>query len=327
MASKFPPKKLDFSSRVFYAPKNMQSFNHFLREIGVENDLRSLFYHIARSVKYINFSIRAGNLGSAESENPSGESQVPLDILSDQIISRELEKSELAAVIASEEQSDPVFFPSPRGKFAVAFDPLDGSSLVDCNLAIGSVFGIWKKPAFLGQKVGENMVGAAFAVYGPRITIVIAVKNLGVHEFELNDVGEFMRHRKNLTVLPDATHFAPGNLRAAAENSKYKSLLDHWVSSQKTLRYSGGMVPDLNHILCKKNGVFVYPSSQKYPNGKLRLLFECAPMALIFDEAGGAAKDENGQNILDLQTEKIHQTTSLLIGSENEVDAAVNALS
>ncbi|MDH3324283.1 MAG: fructose-bisphosphatase class I, partial [Candidatus Peregrinibacteria bacterium] len=168
----------------------MQSFNHFLREIGVSNDLRSLLYHIARSVKYINFSIRAGETGTCGSQNSFGENQLALDVLSDKIIMEELGKSELAAMIISEEQENAIKFPAPRGKFVVAYDPLDGSSLVDANLAIGSIFGIWEGEEVIG-KTGGDLQAACYAVYGPRITLTIAVKGLGTHEFELNDVGEF----------------------------------------------------------------------------------------------------------------------------------------
>ena len=133
----------------------MQSFNHFLREKGVSNEIRSLLYHIARAVKYINFSLRSGNTGTVGTQNTFGEDQLKLDVLSDEIIETELEKSELAAFIASEEKEESKKFPAPRGKFVIAYDPLDGSSLVDSNLAIGSIFGIWPGEELVGRRGNE----------------------------------------------------------------------------------------------------------------------------------------------------------------------------
>ncbi len=296
------------------------SFNHFLRENNIDNDTRSLLYHIARAVKYINFSIRAGNTGTLVNQNCYGEYQMELDLISDQIISKELEQSELAKIIVSEERDKEEEFPAPRGDFFVAYDPLDGSSLVDTNLAIGSIFGIWRKSnKIIGNKAGDDMVAAAYAVYGPRVTFVIAIKNKGVHEFELNEVGEFVLVRTKIIIKPETKYFAPGNLKVCIENNHYKSLINHWINNGQKLRYSGGMVPDLNHILSKKEGIFTYPSDKEHPFGKLRLLFECAPFALIFQEADGLATNELGEEILDLEVNNFQQKSSIFIGSKKEV--------
>jgi fructose-1,6-bisphosphatase len=304
----------------------MQFFNHFLRENGVSNELRSLLYHIARSIKYINFSLRAGNTVGANTMNASGEGQLKLDVLSNEIICNELEKSELAAIIASEEEDECRFFDAPRGKYGVSFDPLDGSSLVDANLAIGSIFGIWDCDKFEGTTARKNMVAACYAVYGPRISFVIAVKGKGVHEFELNDVGEFVLVRENIKLQPDSKYFAPGNLRSTKGNEKYLELIQSWIAESRTLRYSGGMVPDLHHILSKEQGIFSYPRDEKYTSGKLRLLFECAPFGMIFEEAGGLALDQDGKPVMEIEVTETHQRTPIFIGSKNEVEACVKAL-
>ncbi len=303
----------------------MTSFNHFLREKGVSNELRSLLYHIARSVKYINFSIRARNTGLAGSENIQGEEQLALDVMADKIIEKELEKSELAALIASEEQDKSKSFSAPRGKYAVAYDPLDGSSLVDANLAIGSIFGIWAGDEFIGQ-TGENLQAACYSVYGPRVIFVIAIQGKGVHEFELNDVGEFTLARENLTVKDKTKYFAPGNLRATGENEKYHKLVLHWLDNRRKLRYSGGMVPDLHHILSKGEGIFSYPQDNEYPDAKLRLLFECMPFSLVMEEAGGSSCNQEGQRILETKIKEIHQRTPIFVGSKKEVKTCVSFL-
>lgn len=305
----------------------MTSFNHFLREKGVSNEVRSLLYHIARSIKYINFSIRSGNTGKCGSENSFGEAQVEMDVLADDIIAKELEQSELAKIIISEEREDPSFFSSPRGDFLVAYDPLDGSSLVNVNCSIGSIFGIWdKSDGVMEQKIDNNMVAACYGVYGPRITFVIAIKGKGVHEFELNDVGEFMLVSENLKIEDNSNYFAPGNLRCCKEDPKFKAWVDDCIMSGKTLRYSGGMVPDLNHILLKGNGIFAYPRHSKYPKGKLRLLFECAPFAFVFREAGGIALNQDGQDILDTIVKDYHQTSPIFIGSKGAVEKSVGMM-
>lgn len=304
----------------------MQFFNHFLREKGVKNDLRSLLYHIARSIKYINFSLRAGNTAKLDSSNASGEEQMKLDVLSDKIISNELEKSELAAVIASEEQETPLKFSAPRGQYAVTYDPLDGSSLVDANLAIGSIFGIWDTTDLIGTTGRKNLIAACYGVYGPRVIFVIAVKGKGVHEFELNDVGEFCLTHENRTVALESKYFAPGNLRCTRSDDKYLALVQDWIRQGRTLRYSGGMVPDLHHILSKGQGIFSYPRDEKYPDGKLRLLFECDPFSLIFEEAGGASLNQEGTPILDMKVEEIHQRVPIFVGSKTEVERAIEKI-
>lgn len=303
------------------------SFNHFLRERGVDSNVRSLLYHLARGVKYINFSIRAGNTGKVGSENSSGEEQVALDVLADQLILDELRKSELCDCVASEEQVACTDVSGPRGKYFVAYDPLDGSSLIDTNLAVGSIFGIWENSEVLEKPVENGMLAACFAVYGPRITFVISIKGKGTHEFELNDVGEFILTEADITVAPETKYFAPGNLRAYAQDPKYKAVTDFWLAEQRKLRYSGGMVPDLNHILAKGNGIFSYPADNENTNGKLRLLFECAPMAFVFEEAGGAALNQAGGRILDTIVTDYHQRTPIFIGSKKEVEDIVQMMS
>lgn len=302
------------------------SFNHFLRERGVHSDVRSLLYHIARGVKYINFSIRAGNTGKISSANSSGEQQMALDVMADQLIMDELQKSELCSVIVSEEQETCVKFDAPRGNFMVAYDPLDGSSLVSANLAIGSIFGVWEDPEVMGRATGEGMQAACFAVYGPRITLVISIKDKGTHEFELNDVGEFILTKADIKVAPETKYFAPGNLRACAEDPKYSAVMQDWLAKQRKLRYSGGMVPDLNHILCKGQGIFSYPADTEHTSGKLRLLFECGPMAFVFEEAGGTALDQSGQRILETVVTDYHQRTPIFIGSKGEVQRVVDMM-
>jgi sedoheptulose-bisphosphatase len=224
-----------------------------------------------------------------------------------------LKENSLVGLIASEELPDEVKISD--GEYAVCYDPLDGSSLVDVNLAVGSIFGVYKTKTFLGVSGGEQLA-SMIAVYGPRTTIVLTVKN-GVKEFVLNADNKFVISNENITVS-EGKMFAPGNLRAASERQDYMDLMNFWCKEQYTLRYSGGMVPDVNQILLKGKGIFAYPGYSEAPNGKLRLLFECAPMSLLMEQAGGASSDGKIR-ILDKKIEKLDQRTPIYIGSKGEV--------
>lgn len=307
------------------------TIEQFLKNTGCEEKLCELTGRvIPRAVINIRDTIQSRGGELAGSENASGEKQLALDVQSNQIVVDELRASGLVGMAASEEMEEVVILRQAQddkkgAPFTVVFDPLDGSSLVDVNLAVGSIFGVYAGDGGLIGKTGNDQLAACFAVYGPRTTIVLTVKK-GTHEFRLAKDGKFYLTKENLKIEPVAKYFAPGNLRAAAERPNYLALTNDWIKKGLTLRYSGGMVPDINHILLKGNGVFTYPGYSKAPNGKLRLLFECNPMSLLVEQAGGGATDGKG----DLLAQKItglHQRTPIFIGSKDEVKNAVSALS
>lgn len=271
---------------------------------------------IPAAVKKIRTAI--GNQGGeyAGSKNVYGESQLALDVQSNDIVVEELKKSGLVASAASEEMENILDFSTPNASFSVVFDPLDGSSLVDVNFAVGSIFGVYPAGNLIGCS-GEQQLAACFAVYGPHTTIVLTVKK-GTHEFRLAPDGNFYLTKENLVIAPKAKHFAPGNLRAAVERKDYFEYVEKCVTEGLTLRYSGGMVPDINHILIKGNGIFLYPGYSKAPDGKLRLLFECNPMALLAEQAGGTATDGR-QRILAKKVKELHQRTPIYLGSREDV--------
>ncbi|MCK5611877.1 fructose-1,6-bisphosphatase, partial [Candidatus Pacearchaeota archaeon] len=208
--------------------------------------------------------------------------------------------------------------------YSVAYDPLDGSSLVETNLSIGSIFAIYEGEGFIGR-TGREMVAAVNVVYGPRTTLLYTMGK-GTHEFTLNDVGEFTLTQENLQLKDVARNFAPGNLRAANINDKYRKLLNYWMDEEYTLRYSGGMAADINHILKKGQGIFTYPPNPpKYPDGKLRLLFECNPFSFLVEQAGGSSS--NGEiDILDMKVEDWHQRTPIYIGSKKAVEKVIEMM-
>ena len=294
------------------------SLNNHLRKSGTPDSLRHLIVDIATSAKYVHHAIKTGDLGMAGTSNLYGENQLALDVLANEIIKKHLSESYVVGAFASEEEVDIVEIEFGEKKYCVAFDPLDGSSLVDVNQSIGSIFAIFDGCDFFG-KTGENQVASLFVVYGPRTTLVYTTKN-GVHEFSLNDIGEFVLTKENIKISEDHKIFAPGNLRAVAENQPYSDLIEHWSKNGKTLRYSGGMVPDINSILMKGQGVFTYPGHSKYPQGKLRLLYECAPLSLLITQAGGEAINQEGKNVLDIEIKNIEQTTPIFLGSKNAIE-------
>jgi len=301
------------------------SLDKHLRDSRIEHDLRYLILKIASTSKYIHHAMQTGDLGMAGTSNMYGEEQLSLDVLSNQIFVKELEDCSYATCLASEEMDEMCKISSEKkGKYAVVFDPLDGSSLVNANFSIGSIFGIYNSDEIIGLK-GDDQVASLVVVYGPRVTLIYTAKK-GVHEFILNAVGEFILSNEDIKVENVAKHFSPGNLRAVASEKKYKKLMDHWMNGEYTLRYSGGMVPDVNHIFMKGQGIFTYPGYKDAPKGKLRLLYECAPMALLMEEAGGMASDGK-KRILDIKIEALDQRTPIYIGSTDEVKIACKFMS
>ncbi|HLD08144.1 MAG TPA: class 1 fructose-bisphosphatase [Candidatus Peribacterales bacterium] len=300
------------------------SLNLHLRNAGAKDHLRHLITDIAEASKYIVREVWHGKLGEADSSNQFGETQLEMDVLSDSILERHLRENELVASYASEEQPELVEL-HPKGPYTVVFDPLDGSSLVDVNFAIGTIVGIYERGDPVG-KTPRGQLAALYIVYGPRTILIYSLgKGKGVHQFFLNDVGEFVLDREFLGIGDEAKNYAPGNIAAASENLAYKKIIDQWIQRQLTIRYSGGMVPDIHHIFAKGNGIFVNLGGGKYPNGKLRLVFECGPFAFLIEEAGGASS--NGKkSLLDLKIESLDQRTQIIAGSKNEVEDVLSKL-
>ena len=296
---------------------NMKTFGDFLGEAGASGDLSLVLQTLADSVKSVGDAVRTSETGKAGTTNMYGEEQLELDVLADKLIQDECKRNPVIGLLASEELPEEMSI--SEGAYAVAYDPLDGSSLVDVNLAVGTIFGIYKldgEKTFVGVK-GDEMVAVLMALYGPRTTFLVALKEGdGVHEFTLKN-GEFELSREGIEV-GEGTMFSPGNLRACGENPKYLELVKYWMQKKYKLRYSGGMAPDVGQILLKGKGIFAYPPDEEHPGGKLRILFECAPLSFLMEKAGGAASDGKVR-ILEKKIEKIDQKTIIYIGSKAEV--------
>lgn len=299
----------------------MKKFDDYLREKNVDAQLIEVFRSLFVAVKNIADAISTTDVGTVGSKNVFGEEQLALDVLSDKILHQILLENEFVGVIASEEMDGELKV--GEGKYAVCYDPLDGSSLVDVNLSIGTIVGIYEKDTFIGAK-GDEQIASLMAVYGPSTTVFLTVRQ-GVAKFIMNDRGEFVFCCENYEVK-EGKMFAPGNLRACKFRQDYLDLVNFWIKEQYTLRYSGGMVPDVSQIIIKGKGIFAYPGYEDFPDGKLRLLFECAPMALLMEEAGGAASDGK-MRILEKEILSPEQLTPIYIGSKEEVRRCEESLS
>jgi fructose-1,6-bisphosphatase I len=302
--------------------KNLIDLRRHMWLEGVEVELRRLIWQIAIVGKYISAKIHESNRKLAGFQNVYGDEQLALDRISDDIMRNKLQFSGFVREYASEELEDIVKIGTGKEKYIVTADPLDGSSLVDTNLAIGTIIGIHKDSILdFGRK---TMVAALYITYGPLITMIYSAGK-GAHEFVLDREGEYVLSQENIRLKEKGSIFSPGGLRRdwTPEHLKFIEQLE---KDGYKLRYSGGFVPDINQILIKKGGVFTYPALKKSPQGKLRLLFELQPMAFIMEQAGGLATDGN-QDILSIKVENVNQLSPVYIGSVTEVQMAKKFLS
>ena len=223
---------------------------------------------------------------------------------------------------ASEELEDIVAIGNGQEKYIVTADPLDGSSLVDTNLAIGTIIGIHQKSIF---DCGRNsIVAALYITYGPLITMIYSAGK-GAHEFVLDREGEYVLSEEKIQLKEKGSIFSPGGLRKDWTDEHLK-FIEKLEQDGYKLRYSGGFVPDINQVLIKRGGLFTYPALKKSPQGKLRLLFELQPMAFIMEQAGGKATDGK-QDILSVKVTSVNQRSPIYIGSAKEVTMAEQFLS
>eukprot|EP00633_Aureoumbra_lagunensis_P003145 CAMPEP_0197289284 /NCGR_PEP_ID=MMETSP0890-20130614/6517_1 /TAXON_ID=44058 ORGANISM="Aureoumbra lagunensis, Strain CCMP1510" /NCGR_SAMPLE_ID=MMETSP0890 /ASSEMBLY_ACC=CAM_ASM_000533 /LENGTH=246 /DNA_ID=CAMNT_0042760587 /DNA_START=336 /DNA_END=1076 /DNA_ORIENTATION=+ len=222
---------------------------------------------------------------------------------------------------ASEEEPE-IKSCNPDGQYVVCWDPLDGSSIVDNNWAVGTMIGIWDKKTGLIGATGRDQVTSIVALYGPRTTVLVALDD-GCYEFSYGvegQEGSWICSRERIQISKECKIFSPANMRAAQDLPGYKELLDHYQENRFTLRYSGGLVPDVYQQFTKGQGVFSNPTSISSP-AKLRLAFEAAPFGLLVEKAGGSTSDGvSGGSVLDVVINSVDQRTALCIGSSQEVD-------
>ena len=253
--------------------------------------------------------IKKGDTSKSDEQNSTGDTQLKLDIASDVVIEKNFKKLASVKQIVSEEQ-DSIIDINQNGKYLIAYDPLDGSSLVDVNLSVGSIYGIYEN-----DFTGNNIVASVYVVFGPRVEMVIC-DGTDVKLYRLSNE-EFV-YIKDITMKEKGIINSPGSTQQCWY-PHHKKMIQDMFNDNYTLTYSGGMVPDLHHILLRGGGLFSYPGASDKPNGKLRQLFEVFPFAHVFETAGGAAS--NGiSRVLEIETTHIHDTSPCFFGSNSEIN-------
>ncbi|KAI3705047.1 hypothetical protein L1987_75278 [Smallanthus sonchifolius] len=294
-----------------------ESLEDFLSKATPDKGLIRLLISMSEAIRTIAFKVRTASCGGTACVNSFGDEQLAVDMLADKLLFDALSHSHFCKYACSEEVPELQDMGGPvEGGFSVAFDPLDGSSIVDTNFTVGTIFGVWPGDKLTGV-TGRDQVAAAMGIYGPRTTYVIAIKGFpGTHEFLLLDEGKW-QHVKETTEISEGKMFSPGNLRATFDNPEYDKLINYYVKEKYTLRYTGGMVPDVNQIIVKEKGVFTNVISPT-TKAKLRLLFEVAPLGLLIENAGGYSSDGT-QSVLDKVVVNLDDRTQVAYGSKNEI--------
>ncbi|MFQ5490965.1 MAG: class 1 fructose-bisphosphatase [Phycisphaerae bacterium] len=297
---------------------------------------------ITLACKIIEANVRRAGLvdilGSAEKTNVQGEEVQKLDLVANQAIIRSLGYRGNVGIVASEEDDEPTVIHKggPETKYIVLFDPLDGSSNIDVNVSIGTIFSILRErtdiPPTEGAlphvlQPGVDQVAAGYVVYGSSTVLAYTTGN-GVHMFTLDpEIGAFVLTREHVRMPEDGRTYSINEAYKATFPEGFRRYLD-WAQSgdagRYSLRYIGSLVADFHRTLLR-GGVFMYPPTEKQPGGKLRLMYEANPMAFLAEQAGGAATDGT-QRILEKQPTALHQRTPLIIGSKQEVQRVLDFL-
>jgi fructose-1,6-bisphosphatase I len=289
---------------------------------SLDDSLHSILTAICKSSIEIEKKVRYSGLyqlhGNHSTQNTSGDIQKKLDVISNDIMIYYLIHSYACNVLLSEENEDPIYVPvDKKGKYLVAFDPLDGSSNIDCNAPLGTIFSISENVENEVLLHGNRILMAGYVLYGPSTEIVIAYDNK-VHRFMLNEEGSFCHIGPMIQGEKKIYSVNEGNSNHWYADTKM--FIDECKKTGYAARYIGSMVADVHRTLLY-GGVFSYPADKKNKQGKLRLLYECFPMAKIVECAGGRAIVGNATNqrILDVPPTSIHQRTPILLGSAKEI--------
>lgn len=306
-------------------------------------DFTLLLNDIAAACKRISHTVNRGAmngmLGAADSENIQGETQKQLDIITNDIMVDALEWTGHLAGMVSEEIDEPIAIPEqyPKGKYLALFDPLDGSSNIDVNLTVGTIFSILISKEGIDAELddflqkGVEQICAGFVLYGPS-TMMILTTGQGVNGFTLDqDVGEFVLTHRDMKIPEDTQEFSINMSNQRFWEPAVQQYIDECMQGEDgprnknfNMRWVASMVAEVYRILTR-GGIFMYPYDLRDPNkpGKLRLMYEANPMGFIVEQAGGACSTGRGR-ILEINPEHIHQRVPVILGSKNEVDRVVS---
>ena len=309
------------------------------RQYGkVSPELRLLIEVIARACKAISHAVSKGPLAGIGDfmglENVQGEAQKKLDVIANSVLVEANEWGGQLAAMVSEEMAEPYQIPNryPKGEFLLLYDPLDGSSNLDVNISVGTIFSVLRCPGTCSEanttsclQPGSRQVAAGFAVYGAATILVLTVGN-GVVGFTLDrELGSFVLTQQKIVIPEDTQEFAINASNMRNWGAPVKRYMDECLAGKAgprgkdfNTRWVASMVADVYRILCR-GGIFLYPRDAKHKEGRLRLMYEANPMAFIVEQAGGAATD-GGKRILDIEPTALHQRIGVILGSKNEVD-------
>ena len=290
---------------------------------------------ITLATKMVEAKIRSAGLsgiyGAAGANNVQGEQQQKLDVYANEALLHCLGMRDSVAALVSEEDEEPVVInrDPETGKYIIVFDPLDGSSNIDVNVNVGTIFSVLRRgPGAIEQSIlqpGWMQVAAGYVVYGPSTVLVYTTGN-GVHGFTLDHtIGAFVLSSERMQMPEQGIYYSVNEANAAEWPQAYRAYVERLrgggLERTYSARYIGSLVADFHRTLLK-GGVFLYPPTRKQPKGKLRLLYEANPLAMLAEQAGGVATDGAGR-VLDIVPEGIHQRTSFCFGSRREMDALV----
>ncbi|HEY8608943.1 MAG TPA: class 1 fructose-bisphosphatase [Noviherbaspirillum sp.] len=303
-------------------------------------ELRLLIEVVARACKTISHAVGKGALGevlgTAGSENVQGEVQKKLDVLSNEILLQANEWGGHLAAMASEEMESIFPIPNryPKGEYLLLFDPLDGSSNIDVNVSIGTIFSVLKAPEGMTEPTeeaflqpGSRQVAAGYAVYGPQTVLVLTTGD-GVNCFTLDrEMGSWVLTERDMKIPAETKEYAINASNARHWYPPVKRYIDELQAGDTgprgknfNMRWIASMVADVHRIL-NRGGIFMYPADAREPEkpGKLRLMYEANPMSFLIEQAGGAATNGK-QRILDIQPGKLHERVAVFLGSKSEVE-------
>ncbi len=307
---------------------------------GASGGFTALLNDVRLACKRISYLVGKGALGGALGEagtsNTQGERQQKLDVLANDIFLRTNEGGGTLAAMVSEEMEAPYLIPAehPRGRYLLAFDPLDGSSNIDVNVPVGSIFSVLRAPEsdappraedFL--QPGTQQVCAGYAIYGP-VTMLVLTLGRGTHGFTLDrEIGEFMLTHPDLRIAEDTAEFAINTSNARFWEPAVKRYVDECLAGRKgprgrdyNMRWIASLVAEAHRILMR-GGVFLYPRDEREAtrNGRLRLLYEASPIAMVIEQAGGRASTGT-QRVLEVAPRALHQRTGFVFGAAHEVE-------
>jgi len=311
--------------------------------------LAQTLLHLLQAVADIAEALRSQAVSTAGSANAFGDAQLNVDLAAEKIIRDTVQKKCLAIKTVSSEEEPreqllDIEHQNDDDTYTLAFDPLDGSSIIDTNWTVGTIMGLWEGGSALNESPASKQVAAILGVHGPRVTAIVALRlpSRGTcasdakekvetcFEVALDADGNWGLGRLDIKLDPlterKTKYFAPANLRAASDDLKYMSLIQHYIQQRYTLRYSGGLVPDILHTLVKGHGVYISPTNDK-SKAKLRRLYETLPIALILECCGGAAiNPADGRDILEAPVEYEDERSGIICGTKEEVQKAMQFL-